>query len=359
MRTFAAFRMEEQVQFMRRCLELALRGAGWVAPNPLVGAVLVHGNRIIGEGWHQRFGGPHAEVNCLQSVAAADRQLIPESTLYVSLEPCAHYGKTPPCSVLIRQAGIRRVFVGCTDPFTKVNGKGIAELQAAGVAVQLSAIEQECRQRNRRFFTFHEKKRPYIILKWAQTADGFIGTGNRERLLISNAVTNLLVHRWRSEEAALLIGNQTALLDDPLLTNRSGVGLQPVRLVLDRQLQLPPQLRVFNGDAATVVLNNLRQQLQGQPAYYKLATHVPVAQAIAAALYDLQLQSVLVEGGARLLTAFLAANLFDEVRIITNEVLHTGTGIKAPALPKQLQLIAKEQLASDIITTWQNINLST
>lgn len=358
MRTFAAFRMIEQVQFMRRCLELALRGAGWVAPNPLVGAVLVHGNRIIGEGWHQRFGGPHAEVNCLQSVAAADRQLLPESTLYVSLEPCAHYGKTPPCSVLIRQSGIRRVVVGCTDPFAAVNGKGIAELQAAGVAVQLSRIEQECRQLNRRFFTFHEKKRPYIMLKWAQTADGFMGTGTRERLLISNAVTNLLVHRWRSEEAALLVGSQTALLDDPLLTNRSGIGLQPVRLVLDRQLQLPLQLRLFNSNATTVVLNMLQHQPVGQPAYHQLDTDIPVPQAIAAALYQLQLQSVVVEGGAGLLRLFLKQGLFDEIRIITNEALQAGAGIKAPPLPEQLVCASKQQIGTDAISIWRNTALS-
>lgn len=358
MRTFAAFRMKVPVQYMQRCLELALRGAGWVAPNPMVGAVLVHGNRIIGEGWHQRIGGAHAEVQCLQSVAVADQPLIPDSTLYVSLEPCAHYGKTPPCSLLIQQAGISRVVVGCRDPFPEVNGKGIAQLKAAGVDVITGVLEPECRDVNRRFFTFHEKKRPYIILKWAQTADGFIGTGTPERLHISNAVTNLLVHRWRSEEAAILAGSQTVLLDDPLLTNRSGIGLQPVRLVLDRQLQLPLQLRLFNSDAATVVFNTLQHQPAGQPAYHQLATDVPVAEAIAAALYQLQLQSVLVEGGARLLRLFLKQGLFDEIRIITNEALQAGTGIKAPPLPEQLVCASKQQIGTDAISIWRNTALS-
>ncbi|MFN4285891.1 MAG: bifunctional diaminohydroxyphosphoribosylaminopyrimidine deaminase/5-amino-6-(5-phosphoribosylamino)uracil reductase RibD [Lacibacter sp.] len=354
MRTFAALHMYEHEPFMQRCLELAARGAGWVAPNPMVGAVLVHGNRIIGEGWHRRFGGPHAEVHCLQSVAAADRHFIPDSTLYVSLEPCAHYGKTPPCSLLIRQSGIKQVVVGCADPFEEVNGKGIADLKAAGIAVQLSALETQCRELNRRFFTFHEKKRPYIILKWAQTADGFMGTGTQQRLHISHAVTNLLVHRWRSEEASILVGSQTALLDDPLLTNRSGVGLQPVRLVFDRHLQLPAHLRLFNNDAPTVVLNYVKQQAAGQPAYVQLDAAKPVPQAIAAALHTLQLQSVLVEGGARLLQAFLQAGLFDEIRMITNESLHAETGIKAPTLPAALRHVSTEQLGTDTITIWRN-----
>ena len=218
---------------MQRCIELAQLGAGTVAPNPLVGAVLVYNERIIGEGYHQQFGQAHAEVNCISAVAEADRELISLSTLYVSLEPCAHFGKTPPCTDLIIAHKIPTVVIGCRDPFKEVDGKGIEKLLAAAVEIVHPFMEAACRELNKRFFTFHTKQRPYIILKWAQTDNGIIGHSDHSRLLISNDFTNRLVHKWRSEEAGIMVGTNTALFDNPSLGNRLWNGAQPVRLVVD------------------------------------------------------------------------------------------------------------------------------
>ncbi len=331
---------------MYRCIELARRGAGLVAPNPLVGAVLVKNDRIIGEGWHQRYGEAHAEVHAL---AANTPDGDPDKTLYVSLEPCAHYGKTPPCADLIVHHRIARVVIGGRDPFDKVNGKGIEKLRAAGIRVTEAVLENECRELNARFFTFHEKKRPYIILKWAETADGFIaakaGTG---RLLISNAYSNRLVHSWRREEAAILAGTNTILLDNPELTNRLTPGPSPVRLVLDRNLRLPDFLRVFDGSQPTIVLNEKREGRTTAVDYHKIRTDIPLAAAIANACHHLQLQSVLVEGGARLLESFIETDLWDEIRIIRNTQLKTGEGLAAPLLPPAA--LKKEiQLGTDLL----------
>ena len=206
--------------YMQRCLQLAVLGAGNVAPNPMVGAVLVNNGDIIGEGYHQQYGGPHAEPNCINDVPVEMKHMIPGSTLYVSLEPCAHFGKTPPCADLIIKTGIKKVVVGCRDPFSKVDGKGIDKLRNAGVEVIIGEWENECKELNKRFFTFHTKSRPYIVLKWAQTANGKMAAEGEDRLLISNDYTNRLVHKWRSEEAAILVGRNTALMDNPSLTTR-------------------------------------------------------------------------------------------------------------------------------------------
>ena len=341
---------------MRRCLELALKGSGTVAPNPLVGAVLVYQDRIIGEGWHQQFGGPHAEVNCLASVKGEDRTLIPYSTLYVSLEPCAHFGKTPPCADLIISQQIPEVVVGCRDPFEQVNGKGIEKLLAAGVRVSLADTETEraCLHLNRRFMTYHTRKRPYVIFKWAQTADGFISSGNEKRLFISNEVTNRLVHRWRSEEASILVGTNTALMDDPELTNRLWEGPSPVRLVLDMHLKLPPGLKLFDQSHTTIVFNGLRNEAEGTLQFCKIEQGVNVPGQILSKLYDLKIQSVLIEGGAKLLQTFIDAGLWDEARIITNTSLTAGNGLAAPCL-KDETLIASQQLGADIIKTFERI----
>ncbi|HMO31946.1 MAG TPA: bifunctional diaminohydroxyphosphoribosylaminopyrimidine deaminase/5-amino-6-(5-phosphoribosylamino)uracil reductase RibD [Lacibacter sp.] len=345
--------MDSHELYMQRCLTLAARGAGRVAPNPLVGAVLVHDNRIIGEGWHEAFGGPHAEVNCLQSVVPADRHLVPDSTLYVSLEPCSHYGKTPPCSLRILQEHIPRVVVGCRDPFPSVNGSGIARLREAGVEVTEGLCEEECRAINCRFFTWHRLQRPYIVLKWAQTDDGFIGTGNRDRLYISNPYTNHLVHRWRSEEAAILVGRRTAELDDPLLTNRSGAGGHPVRVVLDPSLQLPPHLRVFNRDAPTLLVHATDAAPTLPVEHLRLQPAHDLVPQLVQSLYKRQLQSVLVEGGAALLSAFLRPGLYDEVRVIVSATIRAGAGVKAPPL-EGLVLHHEETLDTDIIRYYQN-----
>jgi len=356
---------------MQRCLQLAQLGQGSVAPNPMVGAVLVHNNRIIGEGYHQQYGGPHAEVHCLNSVKLHDVHLIEQSTIYVSLEPCAHFGKTPPCAHLIIDKKIPKVVVGCRDPFAEVNGKGIEKLQAAGVEVTTGVLEKECRELNKRFFTFHTQHRPYIVLKWAQTADGKIAAQplakakgweneqQQERLFISNAYTNRMVHQWRSEEMAILVGTNTALYDDPELSTRLWPGSHPIRLVVDKHLRLPKKLKLFNGDIPTIVFN---MQLHTLPfekisvldirargvSYYQVAEDTSLVHQITQALYQLNIQSVLIEGGAQLLQSFINEDLWDEARIITNEQLMMGDGLPAPVL-KNGTLQKTEAVFSDSI----------
>lgn len=319
-------------QYMFRCLELARHGAGRVAPNPMVGAVLVYENRIIGEGWHQVYGGPHAEVNCIRSVHKSDEHLIPLSTLYVSLEPCAHFGKTPPCSQLIIEKKIPKVVIGCRDPFEAVNGKGIEQLQKAGVEVITGILEKEAITLNQRFFCFHQQKRPYIILKWAQTNDGFIAGISDTRLLITHEQTNRIVHRWRSEEAAILIGTETAVKDDPSLNNRYWMGKSPLRLVIDKKLRLPHQLVLFNDGQPLVVFNELKHENSGPITYVKLKEGKPLIDELLDYCYTNGIQSILVEGGARLLQSFIDQHQWDEARIITNKNLQIQTGLAAPVL---------------------------
>jgi diaminohydroxyphosphoribosylaminopyrimidine deaminase/5-amino-6-(5-phosphoribosylamino)uracil reductase len=306
---------------MHRCLELASFGSGHVSPNPMVGAVLVHNDRIIGEGYHQKYGHAHAEVNCINSVRQEDRELISKSTLYVSLEPCAHFGKTPPCSDLIIKHEIPKCIIGCRDPFKEVDGKGIEKLRAAGLDVELGILEHECKELNKRFFTFHTKHRPYIIFKWAQTADGMLSSGGEKRLLISNEYSNRLVHKWRSAEAAILVGTNTALLDNPALTTRSWAGPSPIRLVLDMNLRLPSSLRIFNEEAKTIIFNSAKHEEKGNLLYYQLKKEDNIIHQMMDALYKLNIQSILVEGGAKLLQSFIDEGLWDEARIISNNRL--------------------------------------
>ncbi|MFN8244526.1 MAG: bifunctional diaminohydroxyphosphoribosylaminopyrimidine deaminase/5-amino-6-(5-phosphoribosylamino)uracil reductase RibD [Ferruginibacter sp.] len=319
--------------YMQRCLWLAALGAGYTAPNPLVGAVLVYRDRIIGEGYHRKYGEAHAEVNCISSVKAADQPLIAQSRLYVSLEPCSHYGKTPPCTGLILSQKIPEVIIATTDPFAAVNGSGIARLRQAGVRVITGILEKEAQWQNRRFFTFQQLQRPYVILKWAQTADGY--TGNRDttrRLLISDAISNRLVHRWRSEEAAILVGTNTALADNPRLTNRLWTGPQPLRMVTDLSLRLPGNLHLFDKTIPTVIFNNLKEEREENLQYVKIAPGLAVLPAILEWSYQNGVQSILVEGGARLLQSFINIDCWDEARVITNPRLRTEEGIAAPQL---------------------------
>ena len=342
---------------MQRCLELARRGAGLVAPNPMVGALLLHENRIIGEGWHQRFGEAHAEVNCIrQAIQNGYGELLRASTLFVSLEPCAHVGKTPPCADLIIHHAIPRVVIGCRDPFPAVNGKGIEKLKAAGIDVQTGLLEKACQELNKRFFTFHTLQRPYVILKWAETRDGIIANdkgsrNNGERLLISNAFSNRLVHRWRSEEAAILVGTNTARKDDPALTNRNWTGPSPVRLVVDLDLKLPSSLQLFNRRVPTIVFNNHRDAKEDNLQYYRLREEAELVPQLLAALHTLHLQSVLVEGGARLLQSFIDSISWDEARVITNNSLDAGAGLRSPVL-QHARLQQQEQWLTDSITTY-------
>jgi len=317
---------------MYRCLELAKQGIGYVAPNPIVGAVLVYNGKIIGEGYHQQYGGAHAEVNCLDSVKEQDKEKISGSVLYVSLEPCSHFGKTPPCTDLIIANKIPEVVIGCLDPFKEVDGKGIERLKAAGIKVVYGILEDQCRRLNKRFFTFYTKHRPYIILKWAETGDGKIAANGTERLLISNEQTNRLVHKWRSEEASILVGTNTALLDDPELIVRNWPGSSLIRLVVDMNLKLLASLKIFNGEQRTVIFNKIKHEEKAHLIYYQVTEDVNLVHQIVNALYQMKIQSVIVEGGARLLQSFIDEEMWDEARVIKNEELIINSGLAAPEL---------------------------
>ena len=330
---------------MFRCLQLAKLAAGNVAPNPMVGAVLLHEETIIGEGYHKKFGEAHAEVNCIDSVKEEYKHLIEKSTMYVSLEPCSHFGKTPPCTDLIIKNKIPRVVIGCTDVYKEVDGKGIKKLQDAGVEVITGILEKECQELNKRFFTFHQKQRPYIILKWAESANGKIGMDN-ERVFISNEYTNRLVHKWRSEEAAILVGKQTALKDDPSLTTRLFPGENPVRCVIDNNLSLPLWLKIFDQSTSTIVFNFLKNEEEKNIKRIKLDNGE--LSTLLRSMYDLQIQSLIVEGGGILLQSFIDVGLWDEARIICNEELIIENGIKAPVLKKAM-LQKREKYFSDTI----------
>jgi len=339
--------------YMQRCLELAIKGSGYVAPNPMVGAVLVNKEKIIGEGFHQQYGGPHAEVNCINSVKKEEKDKISSSVLYVSLEPCSHFGKTPPCTDLIIASQIPEVVIGCRDPFKEVDGKGIEKLKAAGVKVNYGILEKECQELNKRFFTFHTKHRPYIILKWAETADGKIAGDGTNRLLITNEQTNRLVHKWRSEEASILVGTNTALLDNPELTTRNWAGPSPIRLVVDTDLKLPLTLKIFNDKQRTVIFNIVKHEEQDTLIYYQVTEDVNLVHQIINALYQMNIQSVLVEGGAGLLQSFIDEEMWDEARIIKNEELVINNGLAAPELLLQH---AKQEMTilNDSIKIFQN-----
>ncbi len=338
---------------MQRCLQLAAMGAGQVAPNPMVGAVLVYADRIIGEGYHQKYGEAHAEVNCLNSVAEVDKELITGSTMFVSLEPCTHFGKTPPCTDLIIKNKIQEVVIGCRDSFAEVDGKGIERLKTAGINVTVGILEKECIEINKRFFTFHEKQRPYIILKWAQSSDGKIAASGVDRIFISNEFTNCLVHKWRSEEAAILVGTNTALLDNPALTARLWPGNDPVRLVIDKELKLPDHLKLFNGKTKTIVFNYNKQAETENLVYHQLKKEENILSQICAALYNMQIQSVIVEGGSKLLQSFIDEDLWDEARMITNLTMVIGEGLDAPVLPGGI-LISEKKIKKDMISVIKN-----
>lgn len=339
---------------MQRCIELARKGAGFVAPNPMVGAVLVYKDRIIGEGYHQQYGQAHAEVNCINAVKEDDKEYISRSVMYVSLEPCTHFGKTPPCADLIIQHKIPKVIIGCRDPFKEVDGKGIEKLKEAGIDVQTGILEKECRELNKRFFTFYTQHRPYIILKWAQTADRKIANGT-ERLLISNELSNRLVHKWRSEEAAILVGTNTALADDPSLTTRLWNGPSPVRLVIDMSLRLPSSLKVFNQETRTIVFNTIKHEEDDNMLYYQVTEDVSLVHQVLNALYQLKIQSVLIEGGARLLQSFMDEGMWDEIRMITNRQLTVGSGLAAPIFD-HARKEEEFELADDIIEIYKPLH---
>jgi diaminohydroxyphosphoribosylaminopyrimidine deaminase/5-amino-6-(5-phosphoribosylamino)uracil reductase len=334
-------------QYMRRCLELAQSAGGNAAPNPMVGAVLVHQGRIIGEGFHRQYGTAHAETNCIDSVLPDDRALIPASTLYVSLEPCAHFGNTPPCASRIIQEGISKVVIANSDPFEKVNGNGIQLLTEAGVDVTTGICAKEGRWLNRRFFQFHERQRPYIVLKWAATADGYIAPADRSRVAISNTYSQCLVHRWRTEETAIIVGYRTALGDNPRLTARFWDGPQPLRIVMDRNLQLPKSHHLFNEESTTWIINEQRDSSDGHIRHLQFPFNEDLLPMLLGVLHQHKKLSLLVEGGTDLLQRFINANLWDEARVFTAE--HTlQNGIPAPGL-KHAILANTIQLDSDTL----------
>jgi diaminohydroxyphosphoribosylaminopyrimidine deaminase/5-amino-6-(5-phosphoribosylamino)uracil reductase len=338
--------------FMERCLKLAELGAGYTSPNPLVGAVLVNEGRIIGEGYHHHYGGPHAEVNCMGSVRDADRSLIPNSSLYVSLEPCVHHGKTPPCTDLILREKIPRVVIGCRDPFSEVNGKGIEKLLAHGVQVDYPVLQEQSEELNRRFMTFHQQKRPYIILKWAQSVNHKMSGMTGKREMISNDYSNRLVHKWRSEEAGILIGTNTALLDNPELTVRLWKGKNPIRIVIDLGLRLPDSLKLFDGSGQTIVLNNSTDLKAGNLLFKKLNPGKSQTSSILSALHSLNILSVIVEGGSKLLQSFIDDGHWDEIRTITNNELLIPEGIPAPDI-QNLKFLRSEGYGSDTVSYYR------
>jgi diaminohydroxyphosphoribosylaminopyrimidine deaminase/5-amino-6-(5-phosphoribosylamino)uracil reductase len=314
--------------FMQRTLELARKGVGAVSPNPRVGCVIVHDGKIIGEGWHQKYGEAHAEVNAVGSVE--DISLLKESTVYVNLEPCSHQGKTPPCADLLIHQQVKKVVIANGDPNPLVNGLGIKKLKAAGIEVVSGILEKEGRELNKRFFTFIEKKRPYIILKWAQSADGFVAHSNYESRWISNEYSRQLVHQWRSEEDAVLVGTRTAAHDNPALTVREWTGRNPVRIVIDRFLRLPETLRLFDQTEKTICYNLLKHEEHKNLLLIRLGEEGFIEQLVED-LFRQNIQSVIVEGGAQTLQFFIDLKLWDEARIFTASRFF-GNGISAPII---------------------------
>lgn len=319
--------------YMYRCIELARLGHGHVAPNPLVGAVIVHNDIIIGEGFHKQFGEEHAEVVAINSVK--DQSLLKESVMYVSLEPCSHHGKTPPCANLLINKHLKKVVIGCLDSDSKVSGKGVEKLKKAGIDVEIGILEKECRELNKRFFTFHERQRPYVILKWAQSKDGFLDKirSNSEQGVnwISSAETKALVHKWRSEEQSILVGRKTVQNDNPSLTVREFSGNNPTRIIIDSQLQLPDTLNIFSDDAPTIIFNRLKNEKKENIEWIKInETNVEL---ILKELYTRNILSVFVEGGSRTLQYFIFGNVWDEARVIVGKATF-GEGTKAPSINK-------------------------
>lgn len=317
----------EDERYMRRCIQLARCGEAGAAPNPMVGAVIVYEGRIIGEGFHRKCGGPHAEVNAIHSVRQPE--LLAKSTIYVSLEPCAHYGKTPPCADLIVSHRLARAVVGCKDPFAKVNGLGISKMRDAGIQVDTGILEQECLKLNERFITFHSQRRPWITLKWAQSSDGFIARKDGSSVAFSSALTRMLVHRLRTRHQAIMVGTHTALWDNPTLTARDWAGPHPMRISIDKHGTLPTTLHLKDGSAPTRIYDtcNLPEILND--------------------LHSQGIQSLLVEGGASLHRSFIEAGLWDEVRIETSPQ-KLGEGISAASLPDAV-LVSEKQFGENIV----------
>lgn len=338
------------ILYMRRALELARLGRGFTAPNPQVGCVIVHEGRIIGEGWHQQYGGPHAEVNAIASVK--EKHLLPESRLYVTLEPCSHYGKTPPCADLILEHEISDVVICNTDPNPLVQGRGIRKLLEANCKVHVGLLEKEGLDLNKAFFTFHQQKRPYITLKWAETADGYIGRQDGEKCWISGELSRMLTHQWRSHQQAIMVGTRTATVDNPQLNTRAWSGPNPLRIVLDRQLALPEHLHLFDQSQPTLVYNLKKAESTPNLEWVKLPDMPDLMPAVLADLHARHIQSLLVEGGSLLLNSLLQAGLWDEAYVFKSSTKLEAGGIPAPVLPlSQMQQLT--HLGQDVLISYK------
>jgi diaminohydroxyphosphoribosylaminopyrimidine deaminase/5-amino-6-(5-phosphoribosylamino)uracil reductase len=342
--------------YIRRCLELAEIAIGNVSPNPMVGCVIVVDGKIIGEGYHQKFGEAHAEPNAIKAVfekyGDEAENLLKAATAYVNLEPCAHFGKTPPCADLFVKHQIKKVVIGNRDTFTGVNGKGIEKLENAGIDVVHGVLDDECREFNRRFFTRIEKQRPFIILKWAQTANGYFATKDGQQKWISSGLAKRLAHKWRTEEDAILIGKQTVIIDNPQLTSREWPGKNPVRLVIDKHLQVPLTNNVFNKDVKTIIFNEVKTDVIDNIHYIQMEDmQFYLAQKIAFQLYLMDIQSVIIEGGANILNQFLNADLWDEARIFTSSD-SWDHGIAAPIFNSKLQ--EETKIGTDKLSIYTN-----
>lgn len=327
--------------YIKRCLQIAKNGLGTTRPNPMVGSVIVYNNQIIGEGFTSKYGGNHAEVNAINSVS--NKALLKLATLYVTLEPCSHYGKTPPCSDLIIKYSIPNVVIGCVDDYEKVAGQGIKKLKESGCHVMVGVLEDECKMHHKRFFTFHNKKRPYILLKWAETIDGFMAPETKKEqnpVWISNKHSRQLVHKWRAQEQAILVGTNTVLQDNPALTTRDWAGNNPVRIVIDQQDKLPKHLAIFNNDAKTIIIN--KNSIDFSKA---------IAIQICNILFQNNITSVIIEGGKKTLQTFIDENLWDEARVFIGQTAFK-TGIKAPQI--NTKLASKKQIKNDILKTYLN-----
>ena len=340
--------MTQDEFFMQRALELAALGMGNVSPNPLVGCVIVHGDRIIGEGWHQKYGEAHAEVNAVASVE--NKSQLQEATVYVNLEPCSHHGKTPPCVDMLIQHKVKKVVISSLDSNPLVSGNGIRKLREAGIDVTTGLLETEGRFLNRRFFSFMEKKRPYIILKWAETADGFIARENYESKWISNEYSRQLAHRWRSEEDAVMVGTRTAEYDNPMLNVRDWSGRNPVRVVIDRDLRLNDQLNLFDRSQPTICYNLLREEEHENLMFVKLGTENFLEEMIHD-LYERKIQSIVVEGGAQTFSTFIKNDWWDEARVFRS-TLSFIKGIPAPELHGHH--LSEENIMGDHLTIFTN-----
>lgn len=329
--------------FMQRALELATLGRGHVSPNPLVGCVIVHEGVIIGEGWHKKYGEAHAEVNAVHDVA--DKTLLPHSTVYVTLEPCSHFGKTPPCADMLIAEKVKKVVIANLDSNPLVAGGGMKKLQSAGIDVVSDVLSHAGRELNRRFFTFMERQRPYIILKWAETADGFVARENFDSKWISNELSRQWVHRWRTEEDAVLVGMRTAQYDNPRLNVRSWTGRDPIRIVIDRSLKLDPTLHLFDGTQRTICYNTIKSGEKPNLSFVKLSPE-DFLQALVTDLYQRKIQSVIIEGGAQTLQLFIDQGLWDEARVFTAPSTF-GKGISAPRMNGKLE--EQHQVQSDTL----------